>query len=149
MQNMVRIKPAKPSSGLSVSLHWADRIPRFVPLNLFFKPSSSGPTELRDFAASLQDVVDRLPFVAGSIYTVERAHGVKSKELVDDGRGVDLVWNDSLIPYIDLPESVSLMPRDTLRDLDSASSDETILMVKFTKVSCSFLSMLAKVWAYE
>ena len=134
MHKMVRVKPTKPSSGSRISLHVIDEtLSWFTPLNLFFKPSCVGPTELQDFAASLQEVVDRLPLIAGSIYNVEGPHGAKSKELVDDGRGVDLIWVDSPISYVDLPESVSLMPRGIMETFES--SDETLLMVKFTKVS--------------
>ena len=140
-QNMVtvRVKPVKPTSGTRISLNALDKTFSyyFTPLNLFFKPSSLGPTKLENFVDSLQDVLDRLPLIAGSIYNVEDAHGAKSKELVDDGRGVDLIWGNSPIAYVDHLEVDSLMPRSLAANLEI--SDETILMVKFTK-ACSLLS---------
>jgi len=134
----VRVKPARPSSGSRISLSAADKsFVVLIPLNLFYKPSAIGPIRLGDFVNSLQDVLDRLPLIAGSIYNVEDVHGVKAKELVDDGRGVDLIWVDSPNTYIHMDELESLTPRDPLGNLET--SDETILMVKFTK-ACSLLS---------
>jgi hypothetical protein len=138
---MVRIKPAKPPSGSRVTLNALDRaLDAWVPLNLFFRPSSSGPNDLQSFAASLQDVLDRLPMIAGSIYDTEDAQGVKSKELVDDGRGAELIWVDSPIAYADLPESPQVSPR-TFLGSNEYSEDQPLLMAKFIKV-CSSISVL-------
>ncbi|KAF8520542.1 hypothetical protein JB92DRAFT_2894882 [Gautieria morchelliformis] len=116
-QSIVRVKPAVPSTG----------------------PSSTGPIQLQDFATSLQDVLDGLPLIAGSIYDVEDAQGVKSKQLVDDGRGADLIWVDSPLAYSDLHQS-SVSPR-TLLGCQEYSEDQPLLMVKFTKFTCGTLAM--------
>ena len=131
-----RIKPSKPSLS-RVPLHGLDHVPMlYTPLNLFFKPSpnQAGPTELHDFAKSLQDVLDRLPFIAGSISTVRDTHGVESKHFVDDGRGVDLIWMEHSLAYAaDLPQLSEITPREI--PYDPYTPDQTFLMVKFTKVS--------------
>ena len=133
MSSTLRIKPTNPPSHYRIPLHAIDQAPvLFTPLNLFFKHSSFGPTQLHDFAASLQVVIDRLPFIAGSIYTVGNPQGGKSKDLVDDGRGVDLIWVEHPTPYADLPDSADISPRSVLASQDS--TDHTLLMVKFTKV---------------
>jgi hypothetical protein len=135
-QSTVRmtIKPRGPPSGSHVSLPAIDRVMHtiFIPLNLFFRPSPSGPTQLQDFAASLQDVLDRLPFIAGSIHDVEDAQGVKSKVLVDDGRGADLIWVDSPVACPDSFEQPDVSPRPFI---ERNADDQPLLMVKFTKVS--------------
>jgi Transferase family len=133
-QSIVRIKPALPSTGSRIPLHAIDiALAGFIPLNLFFRPSSTSPSELQNFATSLQDVLDRLPLIAGSICDVEDAQGVKSKELVDDGRGAHLIWVDSPLAYADLHESPDVSPR-TLLGYQEYSEDQPLLMVKFTKV---------------
>ncbi|KAF8476500.1 transferase [Gautieria morchelliformis] len=133
------IKPDRPPSGSRIPLHAIDRaLYGFVPLNLFFKPSSIGPTQLQDFATSLQEVLDRLPLIAGSIYDVEDAHGVKSKELVDDGRGADLIWVDSPVACPDSFEHPDVSPRPFIVN---CADDQPLLTVKFTKFTCGTLAM--------
>ncbi|KAF8505177.1 transferase [Gautieria morchelliformis] len=133
------IKPDRPPSGSRIPLHAIDKVlAGFLALNLFFKPSSTGPTQLQDFATSLQDVLDRLPLIAGSIYDVEDAHGVKSKELVDDGRGADLIWVDSPVACADSFEHLDVSPRPFIVNCDD---DQPLLMVKFTKFTCGTLAM--------
>jgi hypothetical protein len=127
------VKPQRAPSGSRVSLHGIDRtMSGYIPLNLFFRPSSIGPTQLQDFATSLQDVLDRLPLIAGSIQDVEDAQGVKSKVLVDDGRGADLIWVDSPIACPDSLEHPDVSPRPFI---ESNADDQPLIMVKFTKVS--------------
>ncbi|KAF8477615.1 transferase [Gautieria morchelliformis] len=133
------IKPDRPPSGSRIPLHAIDRaLAGFLPLNLFFKPSSTGPTQLQDFATSLQDVLDRLPLIAGSIYDVEDAHGVKSKELIDDGRGADLIRVDSPVAWPDSFDHPDVSPRPLIVNCDD---DQPLLMVKFTKFTCGTLAM--------
>ncbi|KAF8527358.1 transferase [Gautieria morchelliformis] len=133
------IKPDRPPSGYRIPLHAIDKVlAGFLALNLFFKPSSTGPTQLQDFATSLQDVLDRLPLIAGSIYDVEDAHGVKSKKLVDDGRGADLIWVDSPVACADSFEHPDVLPRPFIVNCDD---DQPLLMVKFTKFTCGTLAM--------
>jgi hypothetical protein len=133
----IRVKPTKSPSLSRVSLHGIDYAAAlFTPLNLFFKPSPScqaGPTGLHDFANSLQHVLDRLPFITGSIYSIQDAQGVKSKQLVDDGRGVDLIWVETSFAYADLSGPANITPRKVLGD--PTDTDQTLLMVKFTKVN--------------
>lgn len=130
---IVRVKPRKPPSGSRVCLHGIDHAPRILlPVNLFFKPSITGPAQLHDFANSLQDVIDRLPLIAGSICSVRGVQGVELKVLIDNGRGVDLIWRDSPTAYADLPGFADIVPRLNLVSLDDP--DQVLLMVKFTKV---------------
>ncbi|KAF8489754.1 transferase [Gautieria morchelliformis] len=133
------VKPAGPPSGSRVSLHAIDRaLACFLPLNLFFKPSSIGPAQLQNFATSLQDVLDRLPFIAGSIHDVEDAQGAKSKELVDDGRGADLIWVDSGVGCSDPLGHPDVSPRPFIMNYGDR---QPLLMVKFTKFTCGTLAM--------
>ncbi|KAF8511029.1 transferase [Gautieria morchelliformis] len=140
-QTIVRVKPTTPPSGSRVSLTTLDSLLTiFIPFNLYFKPSYSGPTQLQTFVASLRDVLDRLPFLAGSVYDVEDAQGVNFKELVDDGRGADLIWVDLPIPFVISPDSHHVSPRTHQGDQE-CSDDQPLLMVKFTRFACDTLAM--------
>lgn len=139
MANMsnLRVQPTKPPTGASVKLSALDQIlPIYTPLNLFFRPSSNVAeiTQLQHFVASLQSTFDRLPYVAGSIREITDADGGSSMALVDDGRGADLLWVESTKNYADLPggDSDDITPRPPFGNGDP---EQTLLMVKFTKVS--------------
>lgn len=132
-QNILRVKPSRSPSGSLIPLHGIDHAAALLtPLNLFFKPSIGGPTQLHDFANSLRDVLDRLPLCAGSICTVQDAQGVKSLHLIEDGRGVDLIWEESTAACTHPLALVDITPRPITVHLDDPN--QTLLMVKFTKV---------------
>jgi hypothetical protein len=109
----------------------------FTNLNLFFRASSSGPATLEDFASSLIVALNRYPVVAGSIIASADSKAYKLKTLVDDGRGTDILWEQSPKAYADLPsgDSVDLMARSIFGNGDH---DATLLMIKFTKVRAPF-----------
>ena len=144
VKQVLRVKPKLPSSGSRIALtHTLDQMlpfDIFINLNFFYQASSYlGKSSTREnLVTSLSGALDRYPVVAGSITEPEGREGLKLKTLVLDGRGADLIYEESSLKYADLPggDSTKLIPRSIYGNGDPSAP---LFMVKCTKVGGSLL----------
>ena len=150
MNQALRVKPKLPPSGLRIGLtHTLDQMlpfDIFINLNFFYQasPHLSNSFTRENLVSSLAGALDRYPVVAGSITEPEGCEGLKLKTLVLDGRGVDLIYEESSLKYADLSggDSIKLVPRSIYGNGDPFAS---LFMAKCTKVGSTSLLVIIQV----
>ncbi|TFY67516.1 hypothetical protein EVG20_g3910 [Dentipellis fragilis] len=136
----MRVKPSGKLGNPApapITLHGLDMLlPHlFIRLHFFFSPDKAASDTVGHLKASLADVLDLYPPVAGSL----RPGPDGKLAFHSDGRGVDFIQHDVPYPYSDVPEgdSASLGPQVDVERMP----DGPVFAVKVTRFSCGTIAL--------